>query len=290
MVSSGEARVWSVSDSSSWIRVPGSHDDKYSHGVLGVNTGSRAYPGAAVLGVEGAARTGIGLIRFSGPEQATSLILARRPEVVTVPGEVDAFLLGSGWNAQELAQDSVRSEEIAAALVSGSPLVLDAGALDLVVRASGATVITPHARELARMFASRGQTDALSGILSNPGYWSQKAAAEFSVTVILKGSDTFISAPAIGRNAAFHAVVSGTTPWLSTAGTGDVLAGVAASLLATHADLIQRDAGAVAPLAATAVFLHAEAARLASSGGPIVALDVAQSLPRAIAQSLNDQS
>src|SRR6185503_18181228 len=63
--------------------VPGDDDDKYSRGVVGFVTGSASYPGAAVLGVEAAARTGVGMIRYLGPGRPTRLVLQRRPEVVT---------------------------------------------------------------------------------------------------------------------------------------------------------------------------------------------------------------
>src|SRR6185312_9288269 len=79
-----------------WIAVPGPGDDKYARGVVGFVTGSAPYPGAAVLGVEAAARTGVGMIRYLGPGRATRLVLQRRPEAVTVDGRVQAWVLGSG--------------------------------------------------------------------------------------------------------------------------------------------------------------------------------------------------
>src|SRR5690606_26016571 len=86
-------REWMAADARDWIAVPGPGDDKYSRGVLGVITGSHRYPGAAVIGVDAALHTGVGMLRYLGP--APDLVLARRPEAVTAEGRVDAWLLGS---------------------------------------------------------------------------------------------------------------------------------------------------------------------------------------------------
>ena len=88
-------------DAAAWIAVPGPADDKYSRGVLGVVTGSTRYPGAAVLSVEAALHTGVGMLRYRGPERAAELVLARRPEAVTADGRVQAWLLGSGIEVEE---------------------------------------------------------------------------------------------------------------------------------------------------------------------------------------------
>src|SRR5687767_15824194 len=90
-------------DAAIWISVPGPGDDKYSRGVLGVVTGSARYPGAAVLGVEAALHTGVGMVRYLGPGRPTRLVLARRPEAVTTDGRVQAWVLGSGQDPAERA-------------------------------------------------------------------------------------------------------------------------------------------------------------------------------------------
>ena len=88
-------------DAAAWIAEPSASDDKYSRGVLGVATGSDRYPGAAVLGVEAALRTGVGMVRYVGPSRATDLVLARRPEAVPGRGRVQAWLIGSGMDAAD---------------------------------------------------------------------------------------------------------------------------------------------------------------------------------------------
>src|SRR5690554_509528 len=137
-------RQWTDVQAAELIAVPSEGDDKYSRGVLGVVTGSSQYPGAAVLGVEAAIRTGVGMVRYLGA--AGDLVLQRRPEAVTSPGRVQAWLLGSGLDSSDRDPETTRL--LVEALGQGLPTVVDAGALDLVGRATGPTVITPHFQEL----------------------------------------------------------------------------------------------------------------------------------------------
>src|SRR6478609_3549171 len=88
---------WSSSDVAGLLRRPTAVDDKYSRGVLGIRTGSAEYPGAAVLGVEAAWRTGIGMVRYVGT--ARDAVLQRSPETVAQDGRVQAWLIGSGTDA-----------------------------------------------------------------------------------------------------------------------------------------------------------------------------------------------
>ena len=118
-------------------------------------------------------------------------------------------------------------------------------------------------------------------IAGQPGEWAIRAAGQLGVTVLLKGSVTYLASPS-----GIRLTVSGGTPWLATAGSGDVLAGILGALLATNTARIDADADALAALAATAVVLHGAAAALASGGGPIVALDIAEAVPASIAALL----
>jgi hydroxyethylthiazole kinase-like uncharacterized protein yjeF len=258
-------------DAAAWIAVPGDDDDKYSRGVVGFITGSARYPGAAVLGVEAALRTGVGMVRYLGPGRATRLVLQRRPEAVTTDGRVQAWVLGSGQDPSE--RDELTRLQIDTALAQEVPVVLDAGALDLWSRATGARVLTPHAGELARLLdLARGD------VLTDRETSARRAAETTGGIVLLKGAETLVASPGGEllrvRNA---------TPWLATAGTGDALAGILGALVATHADATD-----LAPIAAAAAWIHGEAARRASGGGPFTVLDLCTQLPGVVAGLAGD--
>lgn len=265
---------WTPADAAGQIKVPTPSDDKYSRGVLGIVTGSTDYPGAAVIGVEAALRTGVGMARYLGPEVPTRLALERRPEIVTRPGRVQAWLLGSGIAAG--TRDDATVSRLTTAITQGLPTVLDAGALELLGSAAGPTVITPHHGELARMLGIDRSEIAL-----DPAAWAARAAADLGVTVLLKGFRTHIADPYGTR-----LLVTSATSWTATAGTGDALGGILGSLLATHSAEIAATRGALAPLAATACVLHSLAAERASGGGPFAVLDLAAELSGVVARLL----
>ncbi len=285
---------WTVHDAARVLRMPTAADDKYSRGVVGVRTGSDAYPGAAVLGVEAAWRTGVGMVRYLGPAGARELVLQRRPETVTADGRVQAWVIGSGMDAA--TRPPAETDALRAVLAAGVPVVVDAGALDLALGAGSPLIVTPHAREFARLCAQIGVEVDLS---ADPIEAVARAAANLDRTVLLKGSRTLVAAP----GGDVIAVEAGTA-WLATAGTGDVLAGVIGALVASHAAAGALDADELAALAATGAWLHGAAARVASGqigaeqiagdprwgaaaiehgvGRPITALDVAEALPTVV--------
>lgn len=265
---------WTLADAAGQIKVPTASDDKYSRGVVGIVTGSTDYPGAAVIGVEAALRTGVGMVRYLGPEVPTRLALARRPEIVTRQGRVQAWLLGSGIAAG--ARDAATVSRLTTAITQELPTVLDAGALELLGSAAGPTVITPHHGELARMLGIDR-----SEITRDPADWAARAADALGVTVLLKGFSTHIADPYGTR-----LLVTSATSWTATAGTGDALGGILGSLLATHCAEIAATRGALAPLAATACVLHSLAAERASGGGPFTVLDLAAELSGVVARLL----
>ncbi len=264
---------WTAHEAAALIAVPAENDDKYSRGVLGVITGSDQYPGAAVLSVEAALHTGVGMLRYLGPERAAGLVLQRRPEAVTSPGRVQAWLLGSGMDPVE--RDV---EPMLTALSDGVPAVLDGGALDLHEHASGPVVLTPHYRELARVLGV--EVDAVAAA---PLEWSRRASERLNATVLLKGHTTHVAGPGISIG------VSGAPTWLATAGAGDALGGILGALVATHTDLIEADDTALARLAATAALLHGLAATRASSGGPFTILDLCAAIPATIAELIAER-
>lgn len=270
-------RSWGEREAAAWIAEPQESSDKYSRGVLGVVTGSDRYPGAAVLGVEGASRMGVGMIRYLGADRPADLVMRRRPEVVTAPGRVQGWLIGSGMDAASRPDDD--AQRLRAALRDGTPLVVDAGALDLAGRASGPVIVTPHYRELATVLAQRADDDSdavtADDIAADPAGWTARAAESLGVTVLLKGHTTYVAAPGGPR----FRVTAGPA-WLATAGSGDVLGGVLGALVATHAHEIDEDGhDALAALGATAAWVHGQAGERAADGGPIVALDIAGALP-----------
>ena len=253
------------------VKVPTEHDDKYSRGVLGLITGSDQYPGAAVLGVEAALRTGVGMVRYLGPRRASDLVLARRPEAVAGPGRVQAWLIGSGTDHAAFANPDADE-----AMAQGLPVILDGGALELHTQRTGPLVITPHYRELARVLS----VDP-SEIAEDPATWAVKAADLLRVTVLLKGHTTYVAGPGI------QLAVQSAPTWLATAGAGDALAGILGALVATHSDEIQNDERMLARLAATASLIHGLAAERASRGGPITILDLCEAVPATVAALLS---
>ncbi|WP_420114371.1 NAD(P)H-hydrate epimerase [Pseudactinotalea sp.] len=249
---------------------PAAQDHKYTRGVLGVVAGSEAYPGAAVLSVGGAVRTGCGMVRYLGPPRAEHLVLSRWPEVVPGPGRVQAWGGGPGvGGADEPRRAEIRAT-IETAVSDAVGLVVDAGALDLLPHDLGEArvVLTPHAGELATLLTARGEGVARDAVEQDPRRWAARAAELTGATVLLKGATTVVVAP----DGETYAQADG-TPWLATAGSGDVLAGVLGALLAGLTDV------PVARVAALAALVHGRAGRLASDGAPIVAGDIVAALP-----------
>jgi len=265
-----EVEVLQADEVAALLPRPDRESDKYRRGVVGVVAGSAAYPGAAVLAVAGALAGGAGMVRFVAPKPAADAVRARWPEVVvsegrpSAAGRVQAWVAGPGIGTDDAAR--ARLDDV---LGSDVPVLVDADGLSLLggrgpLRRSAPTLLTPHAGELARLLrADRADVEARR--LEH----ARRAGKEYAATVLLKGSTTVIAAPGGGADR-----VNGTgTPWLATAGSGDVLAGFTGALLA--AGLPVMDAGSVG------AHLHGLAARLAAATGPVIAADVAAALPRA---------
>lgn len=273
-----EVREWSRSDTARFFRAPTAEDDKYARGVVALRTGSTAYPGAAVLGVEAAWRAGAGFVRYVGAERVADAVLARRPETVVGAdagrSRIDAWVIGSGTDPSR--RDDAESVALRELLAGTVPVVIDAGALDLAPGARAPILVTPHAREFARL---QERLRVQSGDDRADG--ARQVAAKTGGTVLLKGARTLVASP----DGAVIAVEAG-TGWLATAGTGDVLAGVLGAVTAAN------PGASLAEVAAAGAWLHGHAARIAAGvvgggpGHPIVAMDVADALPLAIADVL----
>lgn len=242
---------------------PGAATHKHSRGHVVVLCGAQM-PGAARLAARAARRAGAGLVTLAcmEPGLAPGLRLAE-PGLLVSEAPLGAlmdslpravFLAGPG-----LPPDAATRAALHALRAAGRALLLDAGALTACAGApellAGATLLTPHAGEFARVFGPPGE-DRPAAL--------RAAAARSGAVVLLKGSDTLIAAPD-GRLVVNH----GAPPWLATGGTGDVLAGIAAALLAQGMPPLEA--------AAAAAWWHGAAAR---HMGPAL---LAEDLPEALA-------
>jgi ADP-dependent NAD(P)H-hydrate dehydratase / NAD(P)H-hydrate epimerase len=247
---------------------PGPEDHKYTRGFVALLTGEM--PGAGALAAAGAMRGGAGYVRIIGASRVEGVPSA----VVQGPGDVERHLgdprigvaavgpgLGNGDEARWLLD---------LAFASRHPLVLDADALNLIAERGVAglgedrqtPILTPHAGEFARLFE-----DCPGSKLER----TRKAAALSRCVVVHKGPDTVVAAPD-GR----AAIAPAAPPWLATAGTGDVLAGVIAAMRAGGMDAFDA--------ACAGVWLHGRAAERAGPG--MIADDLPNHLPAALAECL----
>jgi hydroxyethylthiazole kinase-like uncharacterized protein yjeF len=277
-----EVKKWSAKDAARCIIVPSEMDHKYSRGTLGVITGSAKYPGAAVLSTSAASATGVGAIRFHSSSGLAHLVLHQTPEVLVQPGPVTAWLAGSGIDHKKYSDITtwLRHRWFTLLKSQSVPTILDAGALHLAGSLEQPTLITPHAGELSRLLSSRGIIASTELIESNPRDWAQRASEALAVTVLLKGSQTFVA------QGDYIIELPVATPWLATAGSGDVLSGIIGALLATNYIEVLNNPLRLADVAATGAFIHNRAALLASDGGPINASTVISSISQSVAKIL----
>lgn len=241
---------------------PRACDHKYTRGLIAIIAGSM--PGAASLSAVAAARSGAGYVMLADG-QATAVPLSIVPRAfadVLADKRVSALVIGPG-----LGRDEAARAKLAAALETAIPLVIDADALHLVAptmlkRRTAPTLLTPHAGEFAALFGTAGGGSKLDQ--------ARYAAAQTGATLIFKGADTVIAAPdGAARMAA------GSSPWLASAGTGDVLAGIAGAMLGRGMDPLHA--------AEAALWLHSRAAALAGPG--LIADDLLLTLPMALGEA-----
>jgi len=260
-----------------WPR-PGPADDKYSRGVLGIVAGGENYTGAALLAVLAAVCSGAAMVRYVGPPTPTLLVRSQVPEAVIGEGQAQAWLVGPGVDADEESTEG-RAQRVAAqsALDSGLPCVVDAGGLELIVEPrSTPTLLTPHAGELARLLGRLDGPVDRATVAGAPLAHARRLADLTNSTVLLKGATTLVVSPS---SSGLPVRAQADAPsWLATAGAGDVLAGLAGTLLASG--LSPLDAGSVAAL------VHGLAADAANPGGPVRALGVARAIPGVVAALL----
>lgn len=262
-----------------YLLKPEADSHKYSRGVVRIIAGSQRFPGAGLLCVAGASHSGVGMIRLNAPERVENLVLAAHPQIVpdgpVLTGACDALVLGPGLDAQKA------DWEAAAQLLENTPAVIDASALEPVcalvkegkLRLRAHHILTPHEGELARclnLFAGTN-TGEIAGKLADKAdkplgkfasqtspalqrriQGAQQLAALTGACVLAKGNRTVV----VDAEAQVY-LLPAATPWLATAGSGDVLAGLMGGLLALN---VRAGAGHVGTTAASGSATSADAA------------------------------
>ncbi len=238
---------------------------KFRRGHLGVFSGGPSASGAARLSATAGLRTGAGLVTLAVPpnaamvvaNQVTAVMLQAVPDVAALEKWIEdrrlsAFVLGPGFGVGEKARAFVST-------LAGRTLVLDADGISsfadepdaLFALLSGGDphcVLTPHEGEFARLFP-----DLAAGMDIGKPEKARRAAERANAIVLYKGADTVIAAPD-GR----IAINANAPPWLATAGSGDVLAGIIGGLLAQGMPAFEA--------AAAGAWLHGEAGNRAGEG------------------------
>ncbi len=245
------------------LRAPAVDAHKYSRGSVGVIGGGMA--GAAILAASAAQKAGAGSVALCGvPQGGPAALIRKAEEAILADERVGALVMGPG-----LGRDKDAEQRLLRVLGCRLQLVLDADALTLIGASIGRIkrmrappILTPHEGEFQRMFGE-GSGSKIER--------TREAAHKASAIILFKGPDTVIAAPD-GR----VALAMPGPSWLASAGTGDVLAGVVAAMVAQGLEGFEA--------AQAAVWLHAEAARRA--GPALIADDLVYHLPDAVAACL----
>jgi hydroxyethylthiazole kinase-like uncharacterized protein yjeF len=255
---------------------------KYGRGHAVVLSGPLHRTGAARLAARAALRIGSGLVTVASPKSALLVNAAHLTAIMLAPvdtaAELAELLSDRRFTAVAIGPAAgvggATAAKVRAALASAAHVVIDADGMtsfaesptdlfDVIAAREADTVLTPHDGEFARLFPDLGAGSRLDR--------ARAAAARAGAVVVLKGPDTVIAAP--DRRAAINANAE---PWLATAGSGDVLAGLVAGLLAQGMPAFEA--------AAAAVWLHGEAGR----GPGLIAEDIAEALPAVLARLLGE--
>lgn len=254
--------------------VPSKHagDNKYSAGSVLVVGGSPGMTGAAALAARAAFRSDAGYVAIAAPEDSLPILeilvleAVKRPigQALEAAEKASALAIGPGLGRGKEAKATIRR----LLAETDVPAVVDADALFELepFERSAPTVLTPHSGELGRLIGEESDwVDAHRlGALA-------RAVERFGCVVLLKGADTLVGAP--GEGVLVRAI---NTPGLATAGSGDVLTGITAAFLSKGLD-----ARLAAAAAATA---QGRAAFLAEKSRGLVASDVVEALPQALAR------
>lgn len=253
---------------------PGVDMHKHLRGRLGVVSGKATQTGAARLAARAGLRIGAGLVRILCPPDAAAVIAPAVEAIMVTPfgsddalaeaaENLDAVVIGPAAGVNDATRAHVR-----ALAGTGAALVVDADGLtvfegwpeDLFEVLDRDDVLTPHEGEFRRLFPDLPDLGREAAATA--------AAARAGAVVVLKGPATVIAAPD-GR----IAVNDNGVAWLATAGSGDVLAGMIAGLMAQRMDSFDA--------ARAAVWIHAEAAR--EFGPGLIADDLPDRIPAVLA-------
>ena len=247
-------------------------DNKYTAGHVLVVGGSRGLTGAPALAARAALRADVGYVTIAAPAESLpvleTLVLeaVKRPldDVFEAAAKAKALAVGPGLGREEEARALVRRLLAEVEL----PAVVDADALFELEAGEwpAPRVLTPHEGELARLLGRESKEVAAHRLAS-----VQEAADRYDCVVVLKGEDSLVAAP--GRGVLVCALG---LPSLSTAGTGDALTGIMAAFLAKG---MEPQRAAAAACAAQQLASHEASQRYG-----LVASDVIEALPRALAR------
>jgi len=266
--------------------VPAIDAHKYSRGHVAVFSGEASATGAARLSALAAARAGAGAVTLLSPSGALAVnsahltsIMVRKADTLEemlaffASRRAAAFVYGPGLSPEaptrRLLFDLLdRISPAAPAVIDASGLTSLAGEPGLLAGPFGGRaaelVITPHEGEFRRLFPDITADEVPSKLER-----ARQAARRIEATVVYKGPDTVIAAPD-GR----AAINANGTPWLATAGSGDVLGGIIAGLLAQRMPAFEA--------ACAGVWIHAEAARRFGPG--LIAEDIPSGLPAVLGE------
>ena len=259
---------------------PNEAGHKYDRGHVVVASGPSWSTGAARLAARGALRAGAGLVTIASPREALAVNAAANLAVMVRPvdgaEELTRFLADRRFNAFAIGPGvgvgEGTCELVLAALAGERAVVLDADAItsfsgqparlaEALRQRQRATILTPHEGEFLRYFGALEQQTKVGSKLER----ARLAARITGIIVLLKGSDTVVAAPD-GR----ASIAANAPAYLATAGSGDVLTGIATGLLAQGMAAFEA--------ASAAVWLHGEAARMFGPG--LISEDLPEALPR----------
>ncbi|RBM09714.1 NAD(P)H-hydrate dehydratase [Novacetimonas cocois] len=274
VIAPAQVRTWRNAPGLWQVPHCGVESYKYSRGVVSICGGGQM-PGAARLSAAGARGSGAGLVRLAaGP--AADLYRMQAPAGLIVDSAPLEDLLHDARRKVWICGPGLTVDEVAATfstlVAAGRQVVADAGAFSMAAgqpdRLRGATVITPHAGEFARVFGHPGADRPAA---------ARQAAVRTGAVVVMKGPDTIIASPD-GR----VAINDHATPALGTAGSGDTLTGIVGAMLAAGMPAWE---GACA-----AVWLHGEAAMRAGPWPIAEQFDLHLGAARAKAEALGKET